>query len=194
MRSDRGFTFIEALFVTGLVAVLTAAAVPQTLAGIDEWQTAGAARYIAARLYRARMDAAVRNADTALRFVQIGAAYEYSTVADGNRNGVRAGDVATGVDRTIHPAERLADRFPGVVFGALPGLPPVDPSGTPPGSDPIRLGTGDMAIFTAFGSSSPGSIYLRGRGPVQYVVRVFGETGRIRVLKFHGGTREWKQL
>jgi prepilin-type N-terminal cleavage/methylation domain-containing protein len=191
---SKGFTLVELLFATGLMAVLAATAVPQLLSALDEWRTIGAVRYLSSRLYQARMEAAVQNADTAIRFVRSGSTYEYFTVADGNRNGVRAPDILAGVDRVVHPRERLADKFPGVNFGALPGLPPVDPSGTPPGMDPIRLGTSDMVTFTPLGSSTPGSLYVRGRGRVQYVLRVFAETGKIRILRFYPGTSTWKAL
>jgi type II secretory pathway pseudopilin PulG len=194
MRSANGFTAVELLFATGLMAVLTAAAAPQLLAGLDEWRTRGAVRYLSARLYHARMEAARRNTDTAVRFVRAGSSYEYFTLVDGNRNGVRTADVQAGIDRIVHPGERLADKFSGVEFGALPGLPPVEPSGTAPGSDPIRLGTSDMVIFTALGSSAPGSLYVRGRGSIQYVLRIFAETGKIRILKFYSGSQEWKPL
>ena len=193
MRSDQGFTFAELLFALGVASVLSAAAVPQLLAGLDEWRTRGAVRYLSSRLYRARMEAAIRNADTAVRFVAAGPTVEYFTVVDGNRNGVRAADVQTGVDQVVDHKERLADKFAGVEFGTLPGLPPVDSSGTAPGTDPIRLGSSDMVTFTPLGSSSPGSLYVRGRGQVQYVLRMFAETGRIRILRYYPGTREWKQ-
>src|SRR5262245_7292667 len=176
------------------MALVTAAAAPQLLAGLDEWRTRGAVRYLSGRIYQARMEAAVRNADTAVRFVQIGSTYEYSTVTDGNRNGVRSLDIQAGIDPVVHSKERLSDKFPGVEFGALPGLPPVDPAGAAPGSDPIRLGTSDMVTFTPLGASTPGSVYIRGRGKVQYVLRVFAETGKIRMLRFYPGSREWRQL
>ena len=193
MRSNRGFTFAELLFALGVASVFTAAATPQLLAGLDEWRTRGAVRYLSSRLYRARMEAAIRNVDTAVRFVVVGNTFEYVTVVDGNGNGVRTADLQSGVDRTVDHTERLADKFAGVDFGALPGLPAVDPSGTAPGADPIRLGSSDMVTFTPLGSSSPGSLYVRGRGRVQYVLRMFAETGRIRVLRYYPGTREWKQ-
>jgi hypothetical protein len=81
-----------------------------------------------------------------------------------------------------------------VEFGALPGLPPVDPGGTAPGSDPIRLGSGNIASFSSLGTSSSGTVYLRGRRDAQYAVRIFGETGKTRMLKFDPRTRQWRQL
>ena len=194
MQSQNGFTVVELVFATGLFTVITAAAAPPLLAGLDEWRTHGAARYIASRMYQARMEAAVRSADTAVRFEPTGSGYRYVTVVDGNRNGIRNIDVDSGADRPVQPAEQLENKFPGVQFGALAGLPSVDPYGTAPGSDPIRLGANDTVTFTALGSSSPGSVYIRGRGSVQYVVRIFAETGKIRVLKFHAASRQWTQL
>ena len=75
-------------------------------------------------------------------------------------------------------------------FGVLPGLPSIDPGGTPPGDDPIRLGAGSLLTFTSHGSSSSGTVYIRGRF-AQYAVRVFGDTGKSRILKFHNRTRRW---
>ena len=193
MHSNQGFTFAELLFALGIASVFTAAAAPQLLAGLDEWRTRGAVRYLSSRLYRARMEAAIRNVDTAVRFVVVGNTFEYVTVVDGNGNGVRSADLQSGVDRAVDHTERLADKFTGVDFGALPGLPAVDPSGTAPGADPIRLGSSNMVTFTPLGSSSPGSVYVRGRGQVQYVLRMFAETGRIRILRYYPGTRDWKQ-
>jgi hypothetical protein len=78
--------------------------------------------------------------------------------------------------------------------GALPGLPSVDPGGTAPGSDPVRLGSGNIASFSAAGTASSGTIYIRGRRDVQYAVRIFGETGKTRMLKFDARTRRWKPV
>ncbi len=51
-----------------------------------------------------------------------------------------------------------------------------------------------MAVFSALGTSTPGSLYIRGRRDAQYAVRLFGQTGKIRVLKFDQKTRLWKPL
>ena len=129
-----------------------------------------------------------------MKFTQSAAGYSYAVYVDGNRNGVLSRDIQSGIDRLIVPAERLPDQFPGVEFGAIPGLPPVDPGGTAPGTDPIRLGSADMASFSAAGTSSSGTVYIRSRRDAQYAVRIFGETGKTRMLKYDARTRLWKQL
>ena len=61
------FSFIEILFVLGTAATVSAVAVPETLATLDDNRAAAAARYVAARLQRTRMEALTRNSSTALR-------------------------------------------------------------------------------------------------------------------------------
>ena len=190
----RGYSLLEVVFATSLSVTAAAAAVPQFQIALDDYRAAGAARYVAARMHRVRMEAIVRSCEVALQFAQEGSGYSFAAYADGNGNGVRSRDIQRGVDPRIAATERLAEMFDGVEFGALPGLPPVDSGGTPPGSDPIRLGSGSLASFSSAGTSSSGSLYIRGRRDIQYVVRIFGETGKIRVLKFDSRAREWRPL
>ena len=175
-------------------ATLLGAAIPGYLAGIDDYRASGAARHLSGRLQRARMEAVMRSATVAVQFTQTSSGYSYAVFLDGNRNGVLSRDIQRGVDVPIGAVERLPEQFSGVEFGAIPGLPPVDTGGTPPGIDPIRLGSGSLASFTAMGTASSGTVYVRGRHDAQYAVRIFGETGKTRVMKFDSGTRQWRQL
>jgi len=194
MMSGAGYSMVELLFVTSLCLTLSAIAVPQTLMGLDDARTEGAARYVAARFQRARMEAVMQSTAVAVQFTQGAGSYSYAMYVDGNRNGVLTMDIQRGVDRRLGAVERLPDQFTGVDFGALSGLPAVDSGGTPPGTDPIRLGAGNLVSFSATGTSSAGSVYIRGRRTAQCVVRVFGETGKTRVLRFDGRSRQWKPL
>jgi len=130
----------------------------------------------------------------ALRFVNTPDGYAFGVYVDGNRNGVRTTEIQRGIDREMMPLERLTGLFVGVDFGVLPGLPPVDPGSPPPGTDPIKLGASNILTFVPVGTSSSGSLYIRGRRGAQYVLRVFGQTGRTHVLKYDPGARRWKPL
>ena len=140
------------------------------------------------------MEALSRHTTVALRFVQVGDSYQYAAYADGNGDGVRAADIESGVDPRIQDDEQLSNQFAHVAFGTLPGLPPVDPASPPPGADPIRFGVSDSAAFTPLGTATPGSLYIIGRSRAQYVVRVLGETGKTRILKFDAKVGQWKPL
>ena len=189
-----GYSLVELVFAAGLVATLASVAVARIDMALDELRTAGAARYVATRLQQVRTEALARNADAALRVRADGSSFIYAVYVDGNRNGVRSLDIQRGIDRRASREERLRDQFPGVDFGTTPGLPPVDASSGPPGSDPIRLGAADAATFTAEGTATTGSVYIRGPRNAQYVIRIFGETGKTRILKFDARTRLWKSL
>jgi type II secretory pathway pseudopilin PulG len=188
------FSLVELVFALGLAATLSAVAVPHLLASLDEARAASAARYVSTRLQRTRMEAIARNEATAVRVTRAAESYRLTQYVDGNRNGVRSRDIEAGVDRLIAGPERLGDQFPGVDFGVVPGLPPIDiPSGAP-GADPIRLGSSDLVTFSPLGTATPGSLYVLGRRNVQFVVRIFGETGKTRILKFNQGSRQWIAL
>ncbi|PYR06303.1 MAG: hypothetical protein DMG00_19100, partial [Acidobacteria bacterium] len=65
-----GYSIVEVMFVVGLVATLSGVAVPQMLAALDDFRATGAARYMAARLQRARMEAVMRSAEVAVKFTK----------------------------------------------------------------------------------------------------------------------------
>ena len=192
-RPGHGYSFIEIVFVAGLVATLAAVALPGIQRTLDDFRTVGATRYLAARLERVRTEALTRSADVALRFVPDGLTFRYGVYIDGNANGIRAADIANGVDRLISHEERLGDQFGGVDLGVLPGLPALDTS-APPGADPVRLGSGNVATFTPEGTATPGSLYVLGPHSVQLMIRIVGETGRSRIFKFDTRNRVWKPL
>src|SRR5882762_4823966 len=96
---EGGFSLVEMLVVTGLIATTGAVAFPQVLAGIEDNRTAGAARYLASRLQHIRIEALGRSTHVALRFSQTGGRYSYGVYVDGNGDGVRSLDITQGIDR-----------------------------------------------------------------------------------------------
>ena len=188
-----GYSLIEVLFVLSTAATVSAMAVPPFSAAIDEYRTAGAVRYVSTRIQRTRMEAVSRSTNVAMYFVQAGSGFSFGVYIDGNGDGVRTADIRNGIDRLLGTIERLSDNYAGVDFGLFPGLPPVDPGSPPPGSDPIKLGSSTLLSYSSIGTSSAGSVYIRGR-QVQYVIRILGHTGRARVLKFDPRTSQWKAL
>jgi hypothetical protein len=188
-----GYSVLELIFVAALIVTLSGVALPQTVAALDDFRASGAARYISARMYRARMEAVLRSTSVAIQFSRTAAGYTYAVFRDGNRNGVLTSEIKSGVDRPLRAPESLRDNFKGVDFGAIPGLPSIDAGGTPPGNDPIRLGASGILTFTARGSSSTGTVYIRGRD-AQYAVRIFGDTGKSRMLKFNQRTGHWSPI
>jgi prepilin-type N-terminal cleavage/methylation domain-containing protein len=190
--SDRAYTLIETLVVLTLVVIVSAATVPLALNRLDRSRTAGAARYVASLLMLARLDAVKRSTFVAVQFVSKPDGYWFRTYADGNRNGVLARDITRGIDLPIDAEQRLDRQFPGVTFGICAGVPPVvagDPFDT---SDPIQIGQSSVMSFNPDGSSTSGSLYIRGECPNQFAVRVLGATARARIFHFDFADGKWR--
>lgn len=185
-----GFTVLELLFVVGLTGTLAAIVVPHSLRALDDFHTRSAARYVAQRIGSARFDAIRRSATHGFRFIPSAADFIVSAVADGNRNGLRTAELASGIDRVLGEPERLSSRFAGVTFGILPGVPDAD--GHPVSSpDGVRIGAARLLAVNGDGTATSGTLYLQGRGRSQYAVRVLGVTGRVRILKFDQVRGHW---
>jgi prepilin-type N-terminal cleavage/methylation domain-containing protein len=170
-----GFTLIELIAVAALVLVLTATAIPDTLASVDRSRGLAAARFLAGRMALARTQAVARGTTLALVFDRTARGIAFRVHRDGNRNGVLAKEVRSGVDAPIDDRVRLYELFPGVAIGVTPSSPSLDP---------IRLGGSDILSFTPSGTASSGTIYISGRDGTQWAVRILGATARTRVLRY----------
>jgi hypothetical protein len=190
--SHAAYSLVELLICLSLVILVCGAGAPALLAARDGILADGAAEFLVGELHGARMEALKRRASVAIRFEPAGDEFLMAVYLDGNGNGVRAADIASGDDPLLRPRLLLGDQFPGVRFGFDAGVPDVDGEDTTANPDPIRVGRSRMLSFSPLGTSSSGTVYLRGRGPHQLAVRVLGGTGRVRSLDFDFGARKWQ--
>lgn len=183
-----GFTLPELMLTVAVAATVTGMAVPILSYALDDFRTGMAARYLASRIRSARMDAIKRGTAVALKLESGPADYWMTPYADGNANGVRTADIDRGVDRPTGMPEQLGQNFPGVRFGLLEGTRDLD--GKASGPEGLRIGSARLLTLAPDGTATPGTLYVRGRR-AQYAVRVFGTTGRTRVLWYRTGDRTW---
>ena len=188
VRSN-GFSVLEVLLVTSIVATMAAVSIPATAGALDELRTSMAARYLEGRIMNARATAVRRSTRIGLRFEPAGIDWRIGEYADGNGNGIRAADIASGADSPVAQAEFLSGLFPGVGFGLHSGVPDVDGSRSS-GADGLRIGASGILTLGPDGTATSGTLYVRGRRG-QYAVRILGMTGRTRVLRFHPGSGQW---
>ncbi|HET7220837.1 MAG TPA: hypothetical protein VFJ02_22445 [Vicinamibacterales bacterium] len=188
-RCDRGATLLDVVFALTIGTTLTALSVPVVASVVDDMRASMAARYVAARIGAARLDAVRRSDAVALRFEPVGDDYRFGAFADGNGNGVRSTDIRAGVDPALAPPERLEDTFAGVCFGLMPGIPDADGQ-TGTGEDGVRVGSSSLLSMSSDGSSTSGTLYIRSRRQ-QYAVRILGVTGRTRMLQYQPENRVW---
>lgn len=137
------------------------------------------------------MLAITRSAPAGVVFSLSSGRWTVSRCVDGNANGVRRTDIARAVDRCEPPMD-LTQQFSGVIVAVDPALP--DPDGGAGSSDPVRFGAGDIASFSPAGTATPGTVYLRSSGGVQWAVRVAGITGRTRILRWDERRRQWTEV
>lgn len=187
-----GSTLIEVLAAVAVSGALMAVAGPSVLAGRDTARAGEAARHLASVIRLHRTLAVSSGVHVGLRFTQSRPEGVWTAYADGDRDGVRTDDVASGVDRALGPSDSLVSGFPGVTFGIIAGTRDID-DGRPLEEPAVRLGTGGWLSIGPSGASSSGTIYVRGRTRGQYAVRVLGSTGRVRVLVYDPRRARWRE-
>ena len=194
-RAARGFSPVELIVVFALAAILLAA----TAHGAFQIQSALAVRSAAAELaatfFRARAYALVRGVTVGIKFRRDGGQYEWALYRDGNGNGIRSAEIASGVDRSlglsiVWPRN---DVRPGILTGSsVPDLSAPGKKLDRP-DDPIRFNNSDICSFSPAGESTPGSIYLWDGRDRMAVLRVFGRSAKVRTLYYFRGEKSWRR-
>ena len=191
LRRDAGASLIDMLLVLAIVAMVTGISVPASGTFVDGSRARQAAAFVASRFRLARIEALNNAANVGVVFDLVGGRWSIRICRDGNRNGLRRADIGTGVDPCVDGPHHFNALFPGVEIAVDPALR--GPAGEPPSPDPVRFGTSDMASFSPNGSCTAGSLFLRTPRAEQYVVRMAGVNGRLRVFKYDLGARLWRE-
>jgi type II secretory pathway pseudopilin PulG len=191
--SARGMSAIDVLVALALVSIAGGFAMASVSPEVQQVHEEAAARYVAMRVRQARAEALQRSASVGIRFEQDGDRTQFRLYVDGNGNGLRTREVLDNTDRPLGPAQRLESDFGGAGFGIASALPPIEPRGDrlEAGADPIRVGASRILTFGPTGRGSSGTLYIRGRGGQQFAVRIYGPTGRVRLLKFRPADGQW---
>ncbi len=189
-----GFTLLELLVATTILALLATLAVPPLRQQIAQHRVRLAAGEVASTLWAARGSAVRYGVAVAIRFEDSYAEPVFSLYADGDGDGVRTADLNSGTDPRIGRPARLLHVGSGVRFGIPEDLEPAEFTGS--GrldrlDDPVRFGRGDIASFSPAGTASPGTVFLTD-GYHLFAVRVYSRTGKIQVLRYVRDRELWK--
>ena len=194
-RAARGFSPVELIVVFALAAILLAA----TAHGAFQIQSALAVRSAAAELaatfFRARAYALVRGVTVGIKFRRDGGQYEWALYRDGNGNGIRSAEIASGVDRSLGLSIvwPRSDVRPGILTGGSVPDPSAPGKKLDRPDDPIRFNNSDICSFSPAGESTPGSIYLWDGRDRMAVLRVFGRSAKVRTLYYFRGEKSWRR-
>ena len=193
LHTDTGLSLVELLLGLTAMAWLLILATPGALRLRQAVSLRSAVHETSVAFYLARAYAISRDRNVGLKFRRNGDRWEWALYADGNGNGVRTAEIASGVDRYLgvsYPWTRN-DVMPGIMTGTRvpdPGSPGqyldrID--------DPIRFNASDICSFSGMGDSTPGSVYLWDAHDGMAVLRVFGATAKLRCLYYRRGERGW---
>jgi len=188
---------MEMVVVLALAALLLALSVPSLLGFNRRLRVDLAAHELMSVLRTARAIAVKHSANVGLKFY-IGqrGGISYVLYRDGDGDGVLSRDIEAGIDPPESLPRTLAHFGRMVHFGFPPGPPPRDP-GNPNRrltnlADPIRLGNSNIASFSSLGGSTPGSLYLTDGHSELAVVRIFGRTGKVKVMRYDRELEVWE--
>ena len=183
-----GTSLVEVLTVLALISCCFGVGLPAMTHSIDAKRTEDAAVFLAGQFRLARQRAVMSGRHVAVVFDDVAGEVGWRVCRDHDRDGMSRSDITSGVDRCDSPPRALSNQFAHVHVGYVPGVPGLDGESQ---SAPLRFGVARMAVFSPSGTSSSGSVVLRGTGTAQSAVRVSGVTGRTRVLRFDTGRRMW---
>jgi prepilin-type N-terminal cleavage/methylation domain-containing protein len=193
--SARGMSAVELMMALALVSILGGLAVASVSPETKLVQEEAAARFLVMQIRQARHEALQRSTTVGIRFERDATAdrTQFRAYVDGNGNGLRTREIQDRIDTPLALARRLEDDFAGAGFGVVAALPPIDAGGDrlDVGADPIHVGTSRIVSFGPTGRGSSGTLYVRGRGGRQFAVRIFGQTGRVRLLEFRAAGAQW---
>ena len=197
LRARQGFHLVEMVVVLAIAALMLAWSVPPLLNLSRRLRVEMAANELMGVLRAARSTAVRHGCKVGLKFYpSAGWRVSYILYRDGDGDGVLTRDIEAGIDPALSLPRELAHFGSTVFFGFPPGPAPRDP-GNPSRrltnlNDPIRFNNSNIASFSSLGGSTPGSLYLTDGHSELAVVRVFGRTGKVKVMLYDRESETWE--
>jgi len=192
-----GFTLAELVVGLAIFSILLMTGLPALLHVASNLRLRLAAGELAGTLRCARSLAIRLGANVAVKFQpRPNGQSTWAVYRDGDGDGVLSRDIAAGVDPLVVPPRPLELLGRRMRFGFPPGRPARDP-GDPAkllraADDPIRFNGSDLASFGPLGTSTPGSLYVTDSANSLMAVRVFGRTGKVKVIVYDFEQEVWR--
>ena len=192
MTARNGFSVLEIVVVVAIVSVLALVAVPSFGAYRRHASLIAQADQMRSIFRAARSRAIARNANAGVRFAQRGSDWTFALYDDGDGDGIRSDDIASGVDRCFRGPSLLLPEFHIAKFALLP-VTIRDPDGDllSPASPAVQFGRSSTCSFGPTGSGTPGTVYITNTAAEIFAIRVYGASGKVRVLRYNPVKKKW---
>ncbi len=182
IRKVCGMSMIELLIVVAAIGLIVSVTMP-AFSSINRQRELRAASTELRSIFRlVRSRAISRGRNAAVKFVEINGEWHYAVFDDGDGDGVRTRDIASGTD-PIAVNYRTVFGTTGNVRIGLPPHPVEDPDRgvVQPDESPVKFNRSTMCSFSPLGGGTSGSIYLT-EGTSAAVLRMYGPSARLRLM------------
>jgi prepilin-type N-terminal cleavage/methylation domain-containing protein len=193
-RRPNGFSLLEILAVIAIVGVLAIATAPAFANYRRNASMKAEVAELRGILRAVRSRAIMRGTHAGVKFTRAGNVWVYSLYDDGNDNGIRSAEITSGVDRRYAGPSMLMPQF-NIAGIALLSSAIRDPDGDslPPTASAVQFGSSTICSFSPTGSGTPGTIYITDGAGRLCALRVYGASGRVRVLRYNAAWQRWTQ-
>jgi type II secretory pathway pseudopilin PulG len=196
MADARGFQLVELLVALAVLVAAALIAIPPLMGLSAALRVDLAAHELTGALMQARSLAIRHGSNVAVRFYPERGRIGFAHFLDGDGDGVRNADIRRGIDPRITPLRWFVHLGGRVGFGFPPGPPPRDPSNPRRRldrlTDPVRFNDSELASYNPLGGGTAGSLYLTDGRKHLSVVRLYGATGKLRILRWDREQDAWK--
>ena len=193
-KRQNGTTLIELIVVIVIIGIIAMCAVPAFASYRRQASVIAAAHEMRGLLRSVRSRAIAHGRNAGVKFVKSGDNWTYSLYDDGNGNGIANADITKNIDRRYFGPAVVMPSFHTASISLLPKTIR-DPDGDKllPTDNALQFGVSTICSFSQLGSGTPGTVYISDGIDHLYAVRVYGATGKVRMLRYDDGKQKWEE-
>jgi type II secretory pathway pseudopilin PulG len=193
-KRQTGIALIDLIVALAIVGIIALCAIPAFAAYRRQSSVLAAACEMRSLLREIRSRAIAHDGNSGVKFVKAGTNWTYTLYDDGNGNGVSNADITKGIDKRYFGPAVVMPSFRTASISLLPKTIR-DPDGAKllPTDNALQFGNSTICSFSSQGGGTPGTIYISDGTSNLYCVRVFGATGKLRMLRYDSGKAKWEE-